>query len=428
MKENIGGDLINMAKTRTTAESYGNRKVIASSTPLEVNESIHKLHTQCRQYTWEVPCPKCNKYQFLSFENFRWEKPDKDVSNIVFSDMLKSGTLKTYYECPHCQHKMYENEKAMLLNAGRMACSGNEHLSNTQISIHLNGLYSLRPWNEIAGLFIEALTDLEKMKEFRQQVLASPWEESIKTKSLKISSIKRSIYPRKVIPTDTYRLVAGIDVQHNRFYYTLLAYTTSKEIHLVDWSEEPFDPEDPYNPDSFPFKLLEKDFGNGMKVESIMLDTGDQTLITMELARRLSRCKPIKGFAKSRYSNQYHQLSKNQSDLILVPLYDTNELLETLITSKAFCVPVGLDTNEEIFEHLTNVVKRGDKYVDKTKGARTDYRDCIRYALSYIMMNDFAGELDQVEYERVHRKEIDEQNQNQQNLFDYMFGTDFLSD
>lgn len=401
------GDVLEMAKTRTTAYSYGNRKVVAASTPLDANETIHKLHLESRQYTWMVPCPSCGEFQYLSFDNLKWNKPEEEVSNRVLADMIKSERLKVYYECPHCNYQLEEKDKLKVLNEGRAECVGNEHLSTKQISLQLNGLYNLSKWSDIVGRFLEAQGDILKLQQFKTQVLAAPWEEATKSKKLKIESIKVADIPKKQIPEDTYKLIAGIDVQHDRFYFVTLAYTRKHKIHLVDWGEEPFNLEDAYNPSSFPFRLEERIYGDGKTVEMMAIDTADNTSITFELTRRLNRAQAIKGYDKAKYSNQYYYTSKTQPDLVFVPRQETNELLETFINSKDFIIPCGLVEDEELFSHLTSVQKIGGKW--KNGSGRRDYRDAIRYALSLIMMFKFRDELEEEEYKEKNKETLEKE-------------------
>lgn len=415
------GDVLSMAITRTTTMSYGNRKVIAASTPLEPNETIHKLHQESRQYTWEVPCPNCGTYQFLAFENLKWDKPDDEgLDDIRFADRMKSGSIDVYYKCPHCSHKIYEKDKLLTLNKGRMVCSGNADLSNKQISIHLNGLYNLVKWNDLAARFIVAKNNPIKMQEFKNQVLAAPWEETAKTRKLKIESIAVSDYNKGQLPTDTYKIIAGIDVQDNRFYSVVLAITWDKKIYVVDWEMPSFNLEDPYNPDSYPF-LLESRYYDGQEIEMMALDTGDNTSVTYALSQTLNRCQPIKGYPKSRYGNQLSFKSTKQN-LLLVHLQETNDFLENLILQKRFLIPADMTENDDYLKHLANVVKRNGKYVDRHEKARTDYRDATRYALALIDYIKVFDEIDGEILEKERAKSREEQEKNAINALTSFFG------
>ena len=414
------GDILSMATTRTTSVSYGNKKVIAASTPLEANETIHKLHMTSKQYSWEIPCPHCQTYQTLDFVNLKWKKPEEEISNIRLANKLESGAIPVFYECPHCHGTFNETQKLNILNRGRIVCTGNDDLSNKSISLSLNGLYGITKWESLAGKFIRAQDDPEKMREFKNQTLAAPWEETAKTRKLKIESIAVSDHNKGQLPADTYKIIAGIDVQDNRFYSVVLAITWDKKIYVVDWEMPSFNLEDPYNPDSYPF-LLESRYYDGQEVEMMALDTGDNTSVTYALSQTLNRCQPIKGYPRSRYGNQLSFKSTKQN-LLLVHLQETNDFLENLILQKRFLIPKDMTENDDYLKHLANVVKRNGQYIDRHGSARTDYRDATRYALALIDYIKVFDEIDGEILEKERAKSREEQEKNAINALTSFFG------
>lgn len=409
MKDSARGDIYELAKNRTASVSYGNRKVIAASTPLGANQNIHKLYQESKQFTWVVPCPSCGVFQFLAFENLKWQDQGTE-SNVKFANRLLSGQIDVFYECPHCKHQLREKEKLVTLNKGKLECVGNHDLSDTKLALHVNGLYSVTPWNELASLYIKTLDDVMQKQVFTNQRLAAPWEESEKTRRLRKNSIEIADIPRGEAPADTYKIVAGMDVQGDHFYTVILAYTMSHKVHVIDWTKMPFDPYFPDNPNSYPFRLLERNW-NGHELDMIMLDTGNgnHTQALYQLAGALSRCTPIKGYERAKYDGQYHFIGK-KAGLILVPRHNTNELFEELVRYKRFTIPNNLldepTTDDDLLLHFTNVIRNGDKFEDIKKGARVDWRDATRYALSYMWMCEFKDLVDSELYRRENEAEI----------------------
>lgn len=404
MKNGARGDVYELAKNRTAAYSYRNRKVIAASTPGEADQNIDKLYKAFKRYTWEVPCPHCGTFQYLDFNNLKWDRPENH-SDAIISSMLDSGTIPVYYECPHCQGHITEKEKYVIMNRGRLVVNGNEHLSELKVALHLNGLYSSEKWSKLASLFELTRDDIEAKKVFTNQRLAAPWEENEKTKTLRISSIATLPIERGTAPENTYKIVAGMDVQHNRFYTSIMAYTMDNKVHLIDWTEMPFNFDNPTDPDSYPFHLLDRTY-NGHEVDMIMLDTGDNTESLKELASQLSRCTRIKGMESLNDPTRYHYIGK-QAGLLMIPRHNTNELIEDLIRTKRFTIPANVQREDPFFTHITNVIKDGTKYRDKTKGCRRDWRDACRYALSYMWMCDFKGEVSSINYQKENKELIE---------------------
>jgi len=281
----------------------------------------------------------------------------------------------------------------------------------------------LEKWSVLASDFLKAKDDQLKLIEFRQQALCAPWEESAKTSRMQKDSFQKSEYPKGTPPPDTYKLVAGIDLQHDRYYFVVLAYTRSKKVYLVDYGMPKFDSENPYDSSSIPFELEQRIYPGNFEIEMEILDTGDQTLVAKNIIGSLSKGLGIKGTPNSRYTNQFLSRSKD-SDVMLCPLQETNNLLDTLILSKQFLIPSDTGDKDEILTHLTNVVKRNNKYVDKTVGARTDYRDASRYALAYMFYCEYSKEIDRDTYLKVNQKAIEaQQKQNLENLAAVFSGT-----
>jgi hypothetical protein len=391
-----------------TAKAWGSRKLLVASTPLQAHENIHKLYEESKQITWEVACPHCGTYQYLDFANLKWEpKPDQDMSDIQFADMLKGQVLKTWYECPHCKGHIKNEEKTSFINNGRIVNNGNSHLSDLSTVMHLNGLYSLEHWHKLAGNFIESKDDPEKLKEFRQQALCSPWEASAKINKLLFNDFEKSEYPKGVFPPNTYKMVCGIDVQDTIMYQVKLAYTSDKKIHLYDWGIEKYDLYNPFDPESWVYKLMEDPI-----LDMAIMDCGDggNTKTLLDLASNLSKCQAIRGYSSRTYVNQY--LVKKQHDqLLFVPIQESNSLLEFAITSKTILIPSNVSEKDEIFTHIGNVIKKNGLYQDRVKGSQnhTDYRDALRYALSWIYFCDYGSEVDKETYYKENKAKIEAQ-------------------
>lgn len=398
------GDVLDLAKDRVSSKAYENTKVIVVSTPLNANQDIHKLWKESKQYQWHVPCPHCGTVDFLEYEHLKREERPKDIKPLHFADMIEAGSVKVWYQCPHCQGEILEREKGRLINAGEMVCTGNAHLSNKQISLSLNGLYAIPKWSDILARHLRALGDAQKLKTFSNSVLASVNEYQNTTDKLRIANIDRSELIRGRYPDDTIKTVIAVDVQPilKRFYITILAYTKSKKIHLIDWIESDFVNGNMHHSDNLIFSLA----STVPNLDSILIDAGAATVEVKELVSMIPKATGIKGF-DPRYINSYI-LEKGDS-LLYIPTQQSNDLLEALFNYKTLSLPQGIDDKDHIFTHILNVVCEKGKYKDKNQSSdiRTDFRDCLRYAVSWIYHRDFSNLVDRLVYAEVNKEEIE---------------------
>lgn len=403
------GDILSQAITRTTAKSYGNRKVLVASTPLMVNEDIDRLYKQSKQISWEFPCPECGKYQILDFQQLKFEK-DETVDNNEYSDKLASGKLGVWYECPNCSHRIEEQQKPILLNRGREVVVGNQNLSDKKISIGLNGLYSLEKWTNIASKYIQTIDDIEKSIEFKQQTLAEPWAVDLKSKNLQKEQFDFGEYPKGIAPPDTYKLVAAIDIQggssDSRYYWAVLAYTHSKKIYLIDWDVEYYDLTNVEDPEAIIYQLEDKIY-SGFPIAKVLVDCGFNQDQNVKICKSLKRTQGIKGFKGAKYTSTYFTKLRDEY-LKFIPKNLTNELLDVLAKSKTFLLPAETSIDDEILDHLTNVFRNHKgEYLDRSEHARRDWRDCIRYALAFIKQDRFQENVEEQKYRQENKEEIE---------------------
>lgn len=400
------GRLFDLLKRRMTSKAYNPHKLIIASTPLNANEDIDEVYQESKQFSWSFGCPHCGSVIDLDFSNLKKSPKPEDMNNVIYADKVAAGQFDVWYECPDCNGRIEEKDKAELLYNGFETCIGNEHLSDKQIAIRLQGLYSSEKWASYMRDWIRAQDSVQSLMEFKAQVLVQPWEKP-KTKCLVKSDFgKHNEAKKNFPPSDTYKLVAGIDVQGNRFYYVVLAVTSSKKIVLIDWGISDFKLDDHRNPDSLPYKLQNRTYGN-YPISKIIMDGGFNQTLMQDIANDIPNIELIKGTQRAKYANQLlYRLNSNQ--LLFCPKVETNELFESLVLSDQFQLPLDLNINEEILEHYINVQRKltGSKvdYVDKDP--RIDYRDSTRYALAWIYYKKLLEEVDREEYRKVNQEEI----------------------
>lgn len=390
-----GGDLLSLISRRLTAKSYNPHKLILASTPLKPNQDIHKFWSESKQYEWGFKCPHCNEFQSYDFRQLKWTS-DKTITQSELSDSILSGKKDVHYLCPHCKQKIYESDKVKLLSEGKELIVGNANI-NKNIALRLNGLYSLERWEKYASDFVQTKDNIKNLMEFNTQVLCEPWNPFGSDRSIDKKTFEYGNYKKGTIPEDTYKLIAGIDVQENRFYYTVYAITKNKKISLIDWGMPDFDITDPFNQDSLPYLMYNRSYG-GQRISKIIIDVGYNQHVLMKICREIGAI-PLKGRPKAKHANQY-LYKLNDPEIRFCPLQESNKLLDTIIIQKTLQLPQDIDQNDEIFEHFFNVIEKKEVYQDKFDGARRDYRDATRYAISYIYSQNLIQEMDRIEYQK----------------------------
>lgn len=389
-----GGDLIPLLSRRLTSKAYNPNKMIIASTPLAPEKDIHKLWLESRQYQWGFKCPECGEDLTFDFKQLKWDH-DSEMNKIELADKISSGEIEVYYECPHCKRKILESEKMELMSNGKPICVGNQDKSVNQVSLKVTGLYTTQKWSKYASDFCKTDGNIKNLMEFNTQVLCEPWNPFGGDKNIKKTSFKIGTHKKGIPPENTYKLIAGIDVQGNRYYYTVWAYTRDKKILLIDYGMPDFDLTRPFEVDSLPYELMSRSYGD-FKISKAVMDVGFRQSVTIQICRQCGII-PVKGQEKARFANQYFYTIKD-SEIKFCPLQESNELLDTLILNETIEFPQDINLNEEIIEHFLNVIKVKNAYKDKFDGARRDYRDTTRYALSYIISQNYHVDIQKAEY------------------------------
>lgn len=182
LKKNVNlGKPFERAKTRT--RTYGSlRRVVAMSTPTEEGCGISELMESAKRYEWHCPCPHCGEFQRLEMGQVWWPRnKDGDASespqNITTKDLAR-------YQCAHCLELWTDSQRLNSVSKGKEVCLDPEKPNLIKGLPRMSTLYS--PYvriSEMAGAFLSAANDPEAMKQFRNEWLAEPNSETLKTPS-----------------------------------------------------------------------------------------------------------------------------------------------------------------------------------------------------------------------------------------------------
>ncbi len=303
------GDVVQLVKARST--TYPDKKLIVTSTPTvgTVDTYVHEgtgiehwkvanpediesptwlrwqKGTRCE---WAVPCPACNLYFVPRLRRLKWPKGATPAEARVAARL----------ECPACFALLDDGGKDDMNAAGRYVAPGQQVIdgevvgeipSNETWSYWVSGLCS--PWRtfgEAAQEYVEALASGDP--EIIQAVVNTVFNElySVAGLALPWEEIKQKLtlpYAMGEVPAGAVVLVAGVDIQADRYVYEIRAFGLKIGSWLVECGEVWGDPRLEQTKREL-LTVLGADYG-GHTVRLANLDSGFWPEVAYDLARRL---------------------------------------------------------------------------------------------------------------------------------------------
>lgn len=186
------GDPLERAKTRT--RTYGSlARVVMTSTPTVENRGIWPEYEKSRRYEWHVPCPHCGCFQALDMGHVKWPR-NEDGTSSETPDRIASDDL-AWYECAHCSGHWTDAQKRKAVADGQAVCLDPDKPMR-QVGLHISVLYSPDvPLSKVAAQFLSSVDDPDKLIQFRNEWLAEPRREIIKTTSVDQAHLASLQYP-----------------------------------------------------------------------------------------------------------------------------------------------------------------------------------------------------------------------------------------
>lgn len=219
------GDPVQLAKART--RTFSRRKIFCVSTPtIDGKSRVKSLWDESDQRRYHLPCPHCNHFQYLKWENVVWPKGDP---------------AKAAYRCEGCRELIQNHEKEEMLAAGKWIpmAPGEDGISKS-IGFHLSALYSpvgWYSWGQAATEFVEANKGgPEKLKVFVNTILGETWKEKGDAPDWKLLYDRREIYPLGTVPLPVVFLTAGVDVQKDRLECEVVGWGKGKQSWSIDYT------------------------------------------------------------------------------------------------------------------------------------------------------------------------------------------------
>lgn len=270
------GDPVSLARKRST--TFWNRKLLAGSTPTVKGASrIEAMFEASDQRYYLVPCPHCETFDRLRWENVKWPEGEPRAA---------------YYACPHCGGVLTDADKARALPLGRWDATAQ---SDGVAGFHVCELYS--PWvtfGQMAAAFVEAKRSPQTLQTWINTSLGETWVERGDAPSWERVLSQRSDYSSGEIPDGVLALTCGVDVQKNRLVYVVRGFGREMFSALVEAGELYGDTDQPEvwlrlgN-------LLADTWGDEQRIRVMCVDSGFRADHVYAFARRFPQARATKG-------------------------------------------------------------------------------------------------------------------------------------
>lgn len=217
------GDPISLASQRI--KSFDDGLIMIASTPTDALDSICQEYEAGDQRKFHVPCPSCNHYHELVWDNVRFDW-----------QVLPNGRKKAVPEtakllCPNCEHHITEGERVRAIAGGHWVAT---NPSGKYPSYHVSRLYS--PINTIESTvedFSNAHYNFD-LQSFYNNSLGLPYEpeENKEHNLIELENLREEISVQ-AIPDEVLGIVLGVDQQQDRLECTTLGFT-DKTLYVLD--------------------------------------------------------------------------------------------------------------------------------------------------------------------------------------------------
>jgi phage terminase large subunit GpA-like protein len=226
------GDPISLAMKRTT--TFFNKKHVFVSTPTMKNASrIEQLYEDSTMEEYCLPCPSCQEYQPIKWEQIRYKHEAKTDGEFVVKSV--------HHACRECGS--LHTEKEWKRGEGKWIAR-KEHSSRR--GFHLNQLVSpWATWPEIVKEYLIAEREgTEKLIVWTNTVLGESWEEQGEKLDEERLFERCEEYPAD-IPDGVKVLTAAVDVQDDRFEVEVVGWGPGKESWGIAYQVIHGDPRQP---------------------------------------------------------------------------------------------------------------------------------------------------------------------------------------
>ena len=414
-------DPVTLARGRLEGAPFP--KLVAGSTPRVKGLShIDHRHSQAgAQMVFNILCPHCDVEHPLSWGGkkitwgFKWDQTAPDT---------------VWHVCPHCREPITQSEYLRQMKDGiwidvngryRYGMDrvwrderGEPCQPPAHVGAHVWTAYSpQRAWSDIVREFLEAHAKLKSgdegpMQGFVNETLGEVWEHAGDRAETHELMERAEAFPLRTIPAGVLKLVAGIDVQDNRFEVVVWGVGRGEETWTVDYmvlsanpaDERDWEKLDTYLQSRYPLATAP---GQTMGLDAAAIDTGGHfthqvyNFVRQRERRRIYAVRgdsayggPVKGKSSRQDVNWRGVVLKHGVKLWHVGTDTAKDLIyaRAKITQPgAGCMHFSHELPVEFYEQFTAEVRvlqkvaGGSQYRWVKRRPRNEVLDCTVYAL-----------------------------------------------
>ena len=254
--ENVGsqGDALRLVRERLKRQSSG--KMVLGGTPGVMGASrVQEFTELSNQMVLPITCHDCGEQHSLDWAHVSW---GNRTDNVVHAKFGKADPETAVYCCPNCGSIWddWQRKRNVLDTIVAARDSGDKYCgwqatADTSGGVvgfkELNELYVCIPGTSLADVvrdYLEAKHDASTGDEsgmivFTNSKLARPYEYKTEAPEPDQLEQRSEDYPMLTVPRGGLRVVAGVDVQHDRLAIAIWAVGRGEEMWLMYWDELP---------------------------------------------------------------------------------------------------------------------------------------------------------------------------------------------
>jgi len=408
-----------LAKKRTEGATFP-KQIMGSTPKLKGFSRIEAREQQCDlRFLYHVPCPSCTE-----LHSIQWGGKDKSYG----FKWINADPETVGHACPHCGVIYDQADYLSIWKNGRWIAEdgtwidasghfrsgiGDVVAAPRAIAFHIWTAYSPQTtWVQIAREFLAATEkaragDASELKTFVNTTLGETWEEEVEKTDVDALISRAEKYTLRKVPMGGLVLVAGVDVQSNRFEVVVWAIGRGEEMWVVDYhiiDANPADERD-WEEKLDPYLLMRfrHSAGQSLAIEAVGIDTGGHfthqcyNFCRARTRRRIYAVKgenhpgrPVKGRSSLQDVNYRGSILKRGVRLWMVGTDTAKDLIHGRLQVTAVgpgYMHFSASLPAEFYAQLTAEVRvlqktsSGEQYRWVKRQTRNEVLDCTVYAM-----------------------------------------------
>lgn len=220
---NEAGDPEGQADSRSKA--HDPRKTLKIGTPMVAGECrVTKAFAGSDQRRYHVPCPHCDHFHVLEWENL-----------LRSVDLADPRPERAHFSCPDCGGVIEQRHRAEMLRRGTWIA---DNPSGRYPGFHLWAAYSpLESWASIVARFVDARGDPGREQTFANDDLGRAYEQAGEAPPWKdlYDRAEQAGFPQGIVPAGALILAIGVDVQGDRLEWQLTGFGRDRHRWTIDY-------------------------------------------------------------------------------------------------------------------------------------------------------------------------------------------------